>query len=320
MVAIQRNRFKKMTLNFLVNTFKYLFLICVCFIILYPIIMMFFRAFMDRQDIFDNTIVFFPKHYSLTSIITAINGLNYFPSLANSIILAILVAFFQIINSVMVGYGFARFNFPLKKVLFGLVIFTLVVPPQLIMSSIFLHFKDFDFFGIIKSIKGDAGLNLLDSWAPSIMLSATGMYIKSGLFIYMFRQSFRAMPIETEEAATVDGAGRLRIFAQIALPNTMNVIVTVLLFSFVWQYNDLFFSSLFIKNTNILSQKFSVFSQLNPYFLERLGVSITDLSSTAMASILIAAAALLVVFPLIVIYVIAQRYFVDGLERSGVVG
>lgn len=110
----------------------------------------------------------------------------------------------------MVGYGFGRYEIPCRNLLFALVIFTIVVPPQLYMSSMYLHFKDFDILGLIRLIRGEP-LHLVNTYAPLYLLSLTASGIKNGLFIYIFRQNFRNMPGEIEEAAFVDGAGHFRI-------------------------------------------------------------------------------------------------------------
>lgn len=96
----------------------------------------------------------------------------------------------------------------------------------------------------------------MGGYAPVVLLAMTGNGIKNGLFIYIFRQNFRSMPTALEEAAYVDGAGHIRIFTRIMLPNAITTIVTVALFSFVWQYNDTYYSGIYLNmDAGILSLK-----------------------------------------------------------------
>ena len=107
------------------------------------------------------------------------------------------------------------------------------------MASTYLHFKSFDIFGLFHMITGQP-LNMINSYWPIFLLSLTGNGIKKRVvYCYIFRQNFRNRPKEIEEAAYVDGAGHLRIFGGIMVPNAfVATVVTVMLFSFVWTYND----------------------------------------------------------------------------------
>ena len=108
-----------------------------------------------------------------------------------------------------------------------------------------MRFKGFDVFGLFQAVSGEP-IHLLNSYWPFFLLSATGMGIKNGIFIYLFNQFFGGMPKEIEDAAMVDGAGSFKIFCKVMLPNAVTIIVTVLLFSVVWQYNDIMYSQLFL--------------------------------------------------------------------------
>ena len=122
------------------------------------------------------------------------------------------------------------------------MLLTLIVPPQMIMIPLYLSFRYFDPLGLLPG----NGINLLNSYWPFALTSATAMGMRNGLFIYIMRQYFRGMPAELEEAAYVDGAGALRTFFQVMLPSAVPVMVIVFLFSFVWQWNDDFYSTLFM--------------------------------------------------------------------------
>ena len=217
----------------------------------------------------------------------------------------------------MAGYGFSRFKFPGRNILFGGVIFSLLVPPQLIILPEYLNFREFDIFGIIELISGKP-LNMLETSLPIFLLAATANGIKCGLYIYIFRQTFINMPVETEEAATVDGAGTIRTFVTIMVPGALNAAITVALFSFVWQWNDLFFSEIYLKQRT-LSMSYTGISlenatAINPNFANY------NFYNTTIQAAFKGTAVLLILLPLILIFLGLQKYFVDSVENSGIVG
>jgi len=310
------NRARQWTWKFV----RSVFLLGFCFVILYPVITMLSRAFMDKVDIYDNTVLWIPKHFTLENIKIAADMIDYWPAFKNSMILAVTITIVQTLSCLFIGYGFARFNFKLRGILFGLVIFTIIVPPQLLMVSIYLHFRFFDVFGIVKAITGQRGINLLDTFAPFYLLAVTGQGIKNGLFIYIFRQFFRGMPKETEEAAFVDGAGPFRTFAQIMVPGAITAIVTVALFSFVWQWNDTTYASLFLKNTKVLPLTYEFLGTFSPEMQQEAMLTTFDTSNPYFVAMLKSTGVLIMMLPLIILYAFAQRFFIESIERAGIVG
>ncbi len=285
--------------------------------ILYPLFMMISRSVMSAADLYDNSVVWIPKDFTLDTIKAMIKQLNYGEAFFNSMWISLLVTVLQLVSTMMAGYGFARFKFPGRSILFGGVIFSLLVPPQLIVLPQYLNFREFDILGVFALLSG-APINMLDSSLPIFILAATANGIKCGLYIYIFRQTFVNMPVETEEAATVDGAGTLRTFAQIMVPGAMNAAITVALFSFVWQWNDLFYSEIYLKSKTLSMSYGGVslenLTTTNPNFADYNFYNITFQSAFKGASVL------LILLPLIIIFLLLQRYFVDSVENSGIVG
>lgn len=285
--------------------------------ILYPLIMMFSRAFMAAEDLYDNSVVWIPKTFTLDTIKAMFKSLNYGEGLWNSLWISLLVTILQLVSCMMAGYGFSRFKFPGKNILFGGVIFSLLVPPQLIVLPEYLNFREFDIFGIIELISGKP-INMLETSLPIFLLAATANGIKCGLYIYIFRQTFINMPIETEEAAVVDGAGPIRTFISIMVPGAMNAAITVALFSFVWQWNDLFFSEIYLREQT-LSMSYTGISlenatAINPNFADY------NFYNTTIQAAFKGTAVLLILLPLIIIFLLLQKYFVESVENSGIVG
>ncbi len=298
-------------------------LIGISYIILYPIIVQFTQAIMSREDMFDATVRFIPKNVSLHNFVVVINTMKYWEALLNSSYITLVTTVLQLISCTLAGYGFARFKFWGREILFALVIFTIIVPPQTITTSLYLHFRYFDIFGIINFFTGKRGLNLIDTVWPFFLPAATCMGIRNGLYIFIMRQFFRGMPKELEEAALVDGCGVFKTFYLIMLRPAVPALTTVLLFSVVWQYNDIFYVNLFLNVT-----KFRVMTsalQMLPVDMLALNASNVGLEQGATVNPLdrvrwLATGSILSLIPLIVLYIFAQRYFVESIERTGIVG
>ena len=285
--------------------------------ILYPLLMMLTRAFMSADDLYDNSVMWLPKTLTLDTVRAMMKVLRYPTSLWNSIWVSLVITALQLISCMMAGYGFARFKFPLRNVLFGGVIFSLLVPPQLVVLPEYLNFKSFDLFGLFTLISGNP-LNLLKTSLPLFLKAATANGIKCGLYIYIFRQTFINMPIETEEAATVDGAGTFRTFFSVMVPGGLNAAITVTLFSFVWQWNDLFYSNLYLKEKTLSLSSGGIAletaTSINPEFVNYNFYNITIQAAFK------GTAVLLILLPLILLFLLLQKFFVESVENSGIVG
>ena len=270
-------------------------IIGICFMILYPFLVKVIVSFMSTNDLTDKTVMFIPREGSTYFIERAIMNMNYWPALINSTWLSLLVSVFQLLVSLLVGYGFARFNFKGKNILFLIVIVTLIIPPQTIMLPLYVRFRFFI-----------GNLSLIDSFWPLAIMSATGLGLKNGLYIYLMRQFFRGMPKELEQSAYIDGAGPFRTFASIMVPNAFNMMITVFLFSFTWQWTDTTYNSMLMPDMVILS---------NTLFKVTKGVEDILQQQT-----LLDTGSLLMIAPLLILFLFAQRNFVQGIERSGLVG
>lgn len=291
----------------------------ICFLIIYPTLVKIALSIMPEKDLYDVTVKYIPKSPTFDNIKTLWDSMKYAKAFLNTFKLSALTSIMQLISCTLIGYGFARFKFKGRGVLFALVILTMVVPPQTLMVPLFLHFRFFDIFGIFSAITGSKGINMLESYWPFTLMSLTGMGLKNGLYIYIIRQFFRGMPKELEEAAYVDGAGMLRTFGQIMLPSAIPAMVTVFLFSFVWQWTDSFYSTLFLQSTRVLSGALSsvAFDITQKIYFE---TGVTTNLAPAVSSMYTNTASLLVIAPLILIYLFAQKQFVESIERSGIVG
>jgi len=292
-----------------------------CFMILQPLLQKLCVSFMTEMDLYDTTIVSIPRHFSTQAYSITWRLYKGSSTFVRSLWLSAVVGVLQTLSCTVVGYGFARYKFPLKKLLFFFVILTLVVPPTTYITPLFLYFQDFDIFGIIGLFNNGKGLNLLGKAAPYLMMCITCSGYKAGLYIYMMRQHFRNEPKELEEAAYVDGCGRVRTFISILLPGARPMMVSCFLFAFVWQWTDQVYSRVFfpMSNWDLVSTK--LYNIVNLFDGEnKLRFGDSYVTQTAYTNQIQATGSLLALAPILLIYVVAQKSFVESISQSGIKG
>lgn len=305
-----------------VNICRAILLFGLCFLILQPIFNKISVSFMAEEDLFDPTVISIPQHFTFQNYAVSGEVMQYGKAMKNSLIIGITIAILQVFMCTLVGYGFARFKFPGKKLLFAFVILTIVVPPQTISSSLVLSFKFFDIFGIFTALRGEP-LNLKGSLVPYYLMCAGCQGLKCGLYIYLIRQYFRNIPYDLEEAAYIDGCGTLHTFTKIMLPQAKPIITSCFLFAFVWQWTDGYYAKLFLGNTTLVSLSLSRIVDSLGVFIARAtggsGSSGTQVAvSVAYSNCILATGTLMIVLPLIVLYLFAQRQFVESISATGI--
>ncbi|MDD4496227.1 MAG: carbohydrate ABC transporter permease, partial [Eubacteriales bacterium] len=270
------------------------------------------------NQLMDPTVVWIPRSVTFDNIINVWDKMQMPNSLYKSILVALGSSILQLISCSVTGYGFARFNFKGKSILFGMVLLTIIVPPQTIIIPSFLGFKFFDFFGLgsIPMIFGGQKLyvNLLDSILTYYLPAFMGVGIRAGLFIYIFRQFFRGLPNDIEDAAYIDGCGFFKTFVKIMIPCASGSFISVFLFSVVWYWSDYYYGSMMMQNANTLSLALAT---LRLDFSRTTGVEFTNIYEIYA---LLQAGCLLVVLPILLLFLFFQRYFREGIERTGIVG
>jgi len=299
------------TKNLFLNIFVYIILSGVAFVIIAPLISIVSQSFMSPSDVMNPLVYLVPRALTTYNIENAFAFTEYATRLPYTILFSAGMMLLQTFICSMVGYGFARFRFPGRNVLFICVVLTIVVPVQTVVVPMFMQFRYFDFFGVLTLFNAEP-VNFANSAVPITMLTASGMGIRSGLYIFLFRQFFRGLPREIQEAATIDGAGTFYTYSRIMLPNAAPPIITVMLFSFVWQFNDTYFASLFMSRNNLLSIALS--NLTHNYGMSLAHWNVTNIVLVVNAGVLIC------IVPLLIIYLIIQRYFIEGIETSGIVG
>jgi len=319
---ISRNyHIRKKALDIAFKICRAVLLFGMCFLIIQPLLDKLSVSFMDQQDLYDSTVISIPRNFTTENYKLAKDLLNYWPSLFETFFIVVVSSILQISACTLAAYGFARYKFPLKNFWFFCVMLIIVIPPHTIMSSLYLNFHFFDIFGLFRLITGEP-INLLNSVYGFWLLSATGMGLKSGLYIFMLRQYFRGMPKELEEAAWVDGCGKFRTFIQIMLPDASPMLTSCFLFSFVWQWTDSFYSTLFLSNFRMLSSGLgSIAERVSQWWASinlSVGAGVASVAPLGYIQAMIATGMLMCLAPLILLYLVAQRAFVESLSQTGI--
>jgi multiple sugar transport system permease protein len=323
MSKISSLQLKNSIMEIFIKIFRAVLLFGLCFLILQPLFDKLSVSFMAQPDLFDPTVISIPRNFSVSNYQITLRLLNYWATLFKTVIFFSLSAALQVAACTLTAYGMARYKFPGRNIMFMFVFIVIVVPPQTIMSSLYLNFQFFDIFGIIKLITGK-NLNFLGSITGYLLLSATAMGLKSGLYIFLLRQYFRGVPKELEEAAYVDGCGRLYTFGKIMIPDALPMLTSCFLFSFVWQWTDTLYTTLFLTNFRVMPL---AISQLTAGFykywgsLNAVGSGTGNLLQNpplAYVQAIIATGTLLVIAPLILLYLVAQKTFVESLSQTGI--
>lgn len=346
----ERFKAKFLTFNFLKKVVwaivRYILLVGVAYIVLFPFFSKISASVMSYTDFTDSMVRLIPKNFSIEIYKAIFEEQEYMRAFGNTFLLSITTAIIQTFICSFIAYGFAKFKFKGNKLLFALVILTMIIPHRTLASSIRLMFTNFDVFGIFRFFSGggfsflglfeynndflssinfmqswgprftSSGVNLMNSYWPFMILSFCGLAFKNGLYIFLLRQFFMGVPDELEESAYIDGSGVFRTFFTIILPISIPMMITVFLFSFSWCWTDIFYSS---------SQMFFTDSTKAPYLLtteigKKIPASLdgkVPSNSLKWDAAVKSTGGLMIIFPLVIMYLFCQKYLVQGIERSG---
>lgn len=298
--------------------FRFLIVFGLSFIILYPILFMISCAFRPQSEMNDPSVMWIPKTLIFSNVTDVWKATKYPSLLLNTVLVNLVSSVLQVVTCAVTGYGFARFKFKFKGLLFGIVILQIIVPIQIILIPQYMQFRYFDIFGIIGALDPHHpnGLNLISSpWALYLQaIFVNG--IRAGLFVLLFRQFFRGLPKELEDAAHLDGCGPFATFIRIMVPNAKTSFITVFLFSLVWYWNDSYVSGMFYTGSaTIALQTQNLWTTISSYFNNG-----TPTGIAAQWIVWVQAGCLLSLLPILIIYAFMQKQFVEGIERSGITG
>ena len=265
----------------------YALLILGAVIMVYPLVWMFFSTFKTNNEIF-SSVSMLPQAWPLDAYVKGWKSTgqytfaNYF---LNTFKLVLPTVLFTLISSTVVAYGFARFRFPLNKQLYALMIATLFLPGSVIIIPRYIIFRD---------------LGWLDSYMPFWIPALLACY---PFFVFMLVQFLRGIPTELDESARLDGCNSFQILVYILLPLLVPALISAAIFQLMWTWNDFFNTLIYISSVKHYPLSLAL----------RMGMDVSAVSNWNE----ILAMALVSIIPLVVIYFLLQKYFVEGIATTG---
>ncbi len=259
-------------------------------VVLYPAAWMLMSSFKPSNEIIGN-ISLWSEHLSLDNFATALSGIGgvgFWTFFGNSMILAVASVVGVILSSTVAAYAFARIDFPGRGIFFAIMIGTLLLPFHVVIIPQYIMFNE---------------LGLVNTFIP---LLAPKFLAGEAFFVFLMVQFMRNLPRELDEAARIDGAGHARIFGSIMLPLMRPAIITSSIFAFIWSWNDFLGPLLYLKKPDLYPLPIAL----------RLYVDQTSVSDYGAQM----AMAVLALLPVMLFFILFQRYIVDGVATQGLKG
>jgi len=281
----------------------YFLLAIIAYLYLQPLLYMVTTSVKSVSDLIDPAIQWIPRELYWDNLVNAWGGLHYVKAFGITFGIALSCSVLQVVSCAITGYALARLNFPGKSVALALVIVTFLVPPQITMIPLFAIFGK---------------LGWINTYFVFIVPALLGQGLRGALFVIIFRQFFLTQPKALEEAAKMDGATAYRLFFRIMLPLAKPAIIVVFLFSFIWYWNMYYEPSMFLTK-----DQFPLSLRLNFLSEELIGNRAvnyaTQFGKDPISEGPRMAGALLIILPPLLVYSFTQRWFTEGIERTGLV-
>ena len=308
---------KRKSGNILMRLFRLLLIVTMSYLFLFPLYYMLVVSFQRPDLAIDPTSMYVPKAFSLDAYKAAFKQLDYVNSALLSLVITVFSTVFTLISCSLTGYAFARFEFKGKNIAFLFVLLLIVIPPQQIIVPQYLMYKSFTFGGLLSLFGKE--INLLNTPFVFILPSIFAVGLKAGVFIFIFRQFFIGQPKELEEAAKIDGCGAFKTFVRVMVPLAKPAFVVVTMLCIIWHWNDYYSSSMFF------------IDKIKPLMvsLERLRAGIAEgylpmidakIANPVVQRMYLQAGVVLTILPPLFLYVFMQKYFVESIDRTGIVG
>ena len=281
-------------------------LICIGFIYLYPLFSMVSTSFMNRDDLLDSSVKWLPSTLYLQNYAAAGKSMDFWISLLKGIVIAGLPTLCNVAICMMVGYGFATFNFKGKTIMMGVLLLSYILPSQVTMIPTYVLYNN---------------LKIVGSPLAFILPAILGNGLNAPIFILIFYQFFRQVPRVLLEAAKIDGAGHIESFIKVGIPSAGPAILTVFLFSFVWYWNESYLTEMYVRGLSNSGIWTNLVIQLKNFETNFNTMSSTsgDMGVNLSESVRMAAVSLSII-PLMLMYLVLQKQFVESIDRSGITG
>jgi multiple sugar transport system permease protein len=277
----------------------YLLLISFSYIYLYPLLFMIINSLKSVDDLINPGVQWIPTALMWENYERAFEVLKLPESLIDSTVYVLKVSLSATLSSALIGYGFARFEFPFKKLFFAIMLATFILPQQVTMVANMLIFRE---------------LNIISTEWAMLLPAITGQGINAAIYILIFYTFYKTIPGILIESAEVDGAGQVRIFTNIVLPLAIPSFVIVFLFSFVWYWNESFITGLYVGSRVTL-----------PLWLQAFRASYESLfppgtPGAELNEAILLAGNMLTILPLLLLYFFGQKLFTQSIDRTGITG
>lgn len=285
-------------------------LVCVGFMFLSPIVKVLATSFMTLPDLLDSAVNWIPSTFNWENYKNAANTMNYWKSLRDSFVIAFFPTVIQVVMCSFIGYGLARYDFKMKKILFAFVIISFILPQQIMMLPIYETYSK---------------LKMTGSIATFIIPTIFGQGLNAPIFILIAWSFFKQIPTALMEAAQIDGAGHVKQFFKIAIPSATGALIVIFLFSFVWYWNEDYLTKLYLYSS-AADQGYNftpVINQLGLFdsiFGSQVSSSQADITVSNVNTSIRMAATILAILPLLIIYFVLQKQFVESVDRAGITG
>ena len=284
----------------------YLVVFDLAFVFLYPFITMIIDALKSEEDLINSTVTWIPTSIHWQNFQQAFKQLDYLAFFKNSAIVTLIATVGSVISDSFIGYGFARYRFKGKGILFAGVVLSMLVPVQVIIFPLYMNFANWKW---------------IDTYLPLIVPAFLGFGLRGGFYIFLFRQFMMGLPYEMEEAAKIDGCGPLKTYLKIILPMSRSSILVCTVLSIVWRWNDYFEPRIYLSKYDLAmlpSKLEPLYDALNKMTAE--GEDAAAGGSVIVNQAVCMAATFLVILPLLIAYTFVQKKFMEGVERSGLTG
>jgi multiple sugar transport system permease protein len=259
-------------------------------VVLYPAAWMLFASMKPNSDIIGNTQllpeVWTFEHYA--TALSGIGGVSFWTFFANSLLLALLAVVGTVLSSTIAAYAFARIDFPGRGIMFATMIATLLLPFHVTIIPQYIMFNE---------------LGLVNTYVP---LLAGKFLAGEAFFVFLMIQFIRGIPRSLDEAARIDGCGHGRTFGRIILPLMRPAIVTTSIFTFIWTWNDFLGPLLYLKKPSLYTLPMALRQYVDQ-------TSVSDYGAQM-------AMAVLALLPVMLFFIVFQRYIIDGVATQGIKG
>ncbi|MBR3762957.1 MAG: carbohydrate ABC transporter permease [Clostridia bacterium] len=317
---------KKKIGSFSISLVTIILILGLCFVILHPFLKLVPTVLSNPEDLGNPNIIWLPEEFSTMSFeMATYHVMKAGPmTIVSSISYALAIMAIQVFVSAMTGYTMARVKYKwVTPLLFVMVILSFLVPRQSLLVAQYVYFQHFDAFYIMRL--WGAETNLIGNPWSLYMMAILGFGVNQSLMILIFSQFFKNIPKELEEAALIDGCGFYKTYFNIMVPNAIPAIVIVAILAFVWNYGDTYFTRYFDPDGQYLGTKLATVFANNDTQKRMVQDTATRLFGLSKASDLTfdavkQAGVLIFLLPLLAVYLFAQRWLVENLESSGLVG